>query len=450
MIIPEATPHIMIISAFFPPENHVAVRRIESWARYWPQMGAKVTVITRGCPEEPLPEDLRSQQLLNVLRLDDPSWCRRFRQRRLEGEENILDEKTAIGPRGINENSIPSLPRRLAGWLKSLSPHFIDTSLTWTRPAIRAARAAMLDKSPLELSRVVVVASFPPLAPLLVGARIAREFGVPLCIDYRDIWVESGIYKPVGLFKHINRFLRRRIEGVACKAVVVSNGQGVQCKAQSDLPVTVIQNGFDFARFPMDEPPLYVFSDAPIVIRYTGNIFPPSYSPELLFRALALLGPLKKRFRVEFYGTQPELVVPMIASFGVGDVCKGYQRVAHNEAICLQRQSGMLLLLDWTDPGIQGCLTGKVFEYIASGRPILLTGAWDGSELASLLRDADAGYVLGSAPEEIAAFLEKVARNPEAFLYPRPVSVAARQFDRITLAEKYLEMLKGLALECQP
>ena len=56
---------------------------------------------------------------------------------------------------------------------------------------------------------------------------------------------------------------------------------------------------------------------------------------------------------------------------------KGY--ISHTEAIALQRQSQLLLLLEINHPKTEGIIPGKLFEYMASQRPILALGykQWD-------------------------------------------------------------------------
>ncbi|RMG05815.1 MAG: hypothetical protein D6735_04915 [Acidobacteria bacterium] len=39
-------PKILIVTAFFPPQNSIASLRSYSWAKYWSQSGYNVTVLT--------------------------------------------------------------------------------------------------------------------------------------------------------------------------------------------------------------------------------------------------------------------------------------------------------------------------------------------------------------------------------------------------------------------
>jgi len=72
---------------------------------------------------------------------------------------------------------------------------------------------------------------------------------------------------------------------------------------------------------------------------------------------------------------------------------------SHRRALELQRDSEALLLLipDAEGRG-RGILSGKVFEYLAAGRPILAVVPPDGAA-AELIRQTGAGVVV--APDDI-------------------------------------------------
>ena len=57
------------------------------------------------------------------------------------------------------------------------------------------------------------------------------------------------------------------------------------------------------------------------------------------------------------------------------------------------KQSAILLLaINKDSPNAKGILTGKFFEYLASGRPIFAIGPSDG-DLAQILKESAAGFI---------------------------------------------------------
>jgi len=65
----------------------------------------------------------------------------------------------------------------------------------------------------------------------------------------------------------------------------------------------------------------------------------------------------------------------------------------HAEAIQRQQSSQVLLLIINNTPNAKGILTGKFFEYIASGRPVLGVGPPDG-DAAQVLNETGAGTMI--------------------------------------------------------
>ena len=69
------------------------------------------------------------------------------------------------------------------------------------------------------------------------------------------------------------------------------------------------------------------------------------------------------------------------------------------EAVKQQGQAQILLLSINNTPNAKGVITGKIFEYLASGRPILCIGPEDG-DAAHIIHEANAGLVAGFEDKE--------------------------------------------------
>ncbi|MGB8348898.1 MAG: hypothetical protein WCE47_00570, partial [Gaiella sp.] len=86
---------------------------------------------------------------------------------------------------------------------------------------------------------------------------------------------------------------------------------------------------------------------------------------------------------------------------GLGDRLELLPYAPRAESLALQRDSeALLLLIPEADGRGKGVLSGKVFEYVAVGRPILAAVPPDGAA-AELIRETGAGVV--APPEDPAA-----------------------------------------------
>ena len=68
--------------------------------------------------------------------------------------------------------------------------------------------------------------------------------------------------------------------------------------------------------------------------------------------------------------------------------------ISHEDVIKEQMKSRLLLLMINNTPNSKGIITGKVFEYMASKRPILVIGPEDG-DLANIINQTKSGFVCG-------------------------------------------------------
>jgi glycosyltransferase involved in cell wall biosynthesis len=157
----------------------------------------------------------------------------------------------------------------------------------------------------------------------------------------------------------------------------------------------VIPNGYDEEDF-RDA----VQTDAAyFTISYVGTMAD-SYEPQVFFRALKSLvdtaGQRKIRFR--FIGTTPWTLKQMTEEIGLSDVTEWKGPVSHREAIHYMKSSDLLLLLIPVIEGAEGILTGKLFEYLGSGRPILGLGPASGAA-AAILNECGAGKMFDREEE---------------------------------------------------
>lgn len=188
-----------------------------------------------------------------------------------------------------------------------------------------------------------------------------------------------------------------------------------------DKPVLTVMNGFDDRGESTHAPS----RSTELRILYTGIVYPGKRDPAPLFAAIKLMGERGRRVLVDFYGQDLRGVRDAAAAAGIESQVKIHAPVSYSESLRLQAEADVLLLLLWDDPRERGTLTGKVFEYIGSGRPILAIGCRDG--LAStLVRERGLGAT-PSDPAAVASTLEGWIAQIDSEGAVLPVSPSARQ-----------------------
>ena len=137
--------------------------------------------------------------------------------------------------------------------------------------------------------------------------------------------------------------------------------------------ICTIYNGFDEADFIGKHPT----RPEKFIISYVGNLYD-SQNVESLWRCLRDLTEsntdFKSDFQLQIVGNIHPQVLKSIESFGLSSylIQKGF--LSHNEAIEHMISSATLLFLIPKSENNHLIITGKLFEYLASSKPILAIG----------------------------------------------------------------------------
>ena len=98
----------------------------------------------------------------------------------------------------------------------------------------------------------------------------------------------------------------------------------------------------------------------------------------------------RDRIRVRLFARHEPWVAALVRRHGIDDVVELLAWTARREALRFQQESQVLLLLHWGGPREEGVYTGKIFEYLAARRPVLVVGGGAGV-LSELLKETGAG-----------------------------------------------------------
>jgi len=223
--------------------------------------------------------------------------------------------------------------------------------------------------------------------------------------DLRDLWSQNHYYPYGPVRKMIDRRLELKTLSTADALVTVSQPCAEKLRTLHKGKLTyLITNGFDPEK--LNDPPAKLTPK--FTITYTGTIYTGKQDPSKLFAALQSLisnGTMdSKDIEVRFYGYKEGWLARGVEEYGLSDIVKQYGVVPRRVAFEKQRESQLLLLLNWEDWREKGTYTLKVFEYLAAQRPILATGGSGDDVIERLLNETKAG-VHGSRIEDIKSIL---------------------------------------------
>jgi glycosyltransferase involved in cell wall biosynthesis len=179
-------------------------------------------------------------------------------------------------------------------------------------------------------------------------------------------------------------------------------------RSMCDAPVHVVYNGFDPDDGARLAPESIFPADGVFRVAYTGTLYPVRQDPTPFFAALAHL----QRERIVGPGTFEVVIAGACAPlldiaerFGVRALVTHRGMLTKSDALRMQRDAQALLLIGFRGAGQEGVLSGKIFEYLSAGPPVLAVTADESSSIGEMLHETGRGVALGSSVEAIAAQL---------------------------------------------
>ena len=354
---------MLLIAYTFPPVGGAGVQRTTKFVKYLPQFGWDVSVLTVSNPSVPL----RDESLCR----DVPPATRVVRARTLE--------PSYAAKAALMTSQRPRRGGRFTRILRGAALGLLqpDPQILWNGPAflcgLRALRATRHD---------VIVASAPPFSSLLLGAALGRATGVPLVLDYRDEWAISSRHwenrqlrgPSIAIQQAMERYgLRRANAVIATSPRSAAALETLIRQAGSAAPVLHIFNGFDPDDFvpgaPAPRP-----TDTTWRLVYTGTLYN-LMSPDPLIAAVEALAAerpdLVRRLELVFAGRHAPEQAARLARAGRLCRLRTLEYITHPEAIAMMSSADGVCLFVNDVPGADRVIPAKLFEYLASGRPIL-------------------------------------------------------------------------------
>lgn len=372
---------VLLVAYYFPPLNIVGARRPFALARHLVLGGHDVSVLTtprNGVPVGPDGARVRTARDLLATRLN-------WRAEALDAVTGRSDATWDAAMTRWGDVFVPDV--QLLSWV----PFAAATALRGERPD-------------------VVITTSPTNSTHLVGLALARR-GVPWIADLRDGWGFEAPRPPFPLpaQRWFDRALERSVVRGADAVVTVSEPLSEDLRRRYGVRVETIANGFDPDDGRVDELPVEL---AParerLTLVHTGGLGRErTLAP--LFAALTRLAEadpsVRERVEVIVAGAQTAAERDGYADPRLQGMVRPVGFLERPRALALQRAADVLLLV--TTGRLRGEATGKLFEYLAAARPVLVLG--DDSEAARIVATQGAGWAI---PTRDADAAEVVLRLP--------------------------------------
>jgi glycosyltransferase involved in cell wall biosynthesis len=388
---------VLMISCAFPPTGGPGVQRSVKFAKYLPACGWFPTVWAcdplEGMPRDPsLLDDLPADVIVHRRGCHDRTHTARKLVRFMQGGGAFASRVGA------------ALDWRLDNWLtrNPLPDPFISWAQSSVEPLVNLIRHEHID---------AVYSTFSPASNHVLGLALNRRTGLPWIADFRDLWTDDYRYNESSpARRNAHRELEQEILEAADLVIGVTDRQ--TALLASRVPAKrhkfyTITNGFDPVDFDIIEPPASRHPGR-FVLAHVGR-FDRWRTGDPLFDGLKRfasdLGSRIDRFVLRIVGHADESTLQSIRATGLDCAFTGY--VSHAEAVQEMFAADGLLLCVPGGPNGDTVIPAKLFEYLASGRPILGVGPEHGV-CEEILSSCHGGFYVPDQPGAIATGISRL------------------------------------------
>ena len=393
---------LLLLTYYWPPSGGAGVQRWLKFSKYLALQGIDITVITPENPEYPSVDESLNQDIhpsIEVIKY--PIWEPYTLYKKLMGKSN----QDGINTGFLSESEHVSWKEKLSRWVRG--NFFIpDARKFWIKPTIKKLNLLLKDQS-----FDALISTGPPHSVHLIAKAIKEKHVIKWIADFRDPWTNIDFYEELMLSAGADN-KHHRLEKAVCETaddiLVVGDTMRREFEAIApNTPVHVIPNGYD----PDDQPETTEELDQHrFILSHIGS-FSPARNVQALWEALAELcnelPEFKNQLVIRSIGKTDASILANIERTGLSAHLDKIDYVPHDKIGKYQRQSHLLLLPVNQSPNAKGILTGKLFEYLSSNRPILAIGPEDG-DLAHLMQQVNGDPVIDwSKKEDIKARVKK-------------------------------------------
>ena len=370
---------ILIITYYWPPAGGPGVQRWLKFVKYFREFGIEPIVFAPENPHYPLIDNNLDEEFPSDIEIIKFPIKEPYGLAKLFSKGKTKQISSGI----ISKKKIGALEKMM---LYVRGNFFIpDARIGWVKPSVK-----FLSKYISENGVEAIITSGPPHSLHLIGKDLKENLGVTWIADFRDPWTTIHYHKSLRLNKS-SKIKHELMEAAVLKAAdqitVTSPTTKKEFKAITEKPIEVITNGYDISE------EIKTTLDKSFSISHIGSLLS-ERNPEILWQILSDICKNNHSFKMDlelkFAGAVSAEVKQSLERFDLIENCVFLGYVSHREAVKLQRQSQILLLIEIDSAQTQAIIPGKLFEYLAARRPIIAIGPKE-SDIKEIIESTESG-----------------------------------------------------------
>jgi glycosyltransferase involved in cell wall biosynthesis len=414
--VPSSPQKVLIVTYYWPPSGGAGVQRWLKFSRYLLQFGWQPFILTVRPGDAVFP--FRDESLENEI----PAGIEVIKTKATNFFSLYSKDPSKIPSGGFANNPGKGLKNKISRFIRG--NFFIpDPRRGWNRYAVKEA-SEIIRRENIKY----VITTSPPHSTQLIGLRLRKRFPqITWIADLRDTWTDIYYYDlfyPTFISKAIDRHYEASVLRNADQIITVGNNLAetyISKTAGIAGKVHIIPNGYDEDDFKG----IKSIIPGRFTITYVGTLSE-VYPMDEFLNALRKIESDGKDFLLRFVGTIPPEIRTKINSFLSSSKTEYISYSPHSEAIKLMASSSLLLLVIPSTKSNKAITPGKIFEYIATGKPVLSIGPVDGDAAFHLKPFNNSGIFDGENADEITEYISKLISSGEQASHVNPTGYSRR------------------------
>jgi glycosyltransferase involved in cell wall biosynthesis len=425
---------LLFIAYYLPPMGSSGVQRPLNLLRHLPEHGWNPVVLA---PETGIYHTMDYSLELEMDQLGLPIYR--------------VPSNTPFHRGGGRAKQAPHIPEGISKMLRWVSSfrYLPDNKRGWIQPAFETAKQIIEDHRP-----ELIFSTSPPPSNLILAANIREWSGLPAIFDMRDDWVgnHQQMYPTPwhrAKMVQLERDTLVQSDGIVTVNTVIRDAVASRHPGYTK-PIVSISSGFDSRRFDRPTEPSLKRDDSKITLMYSGRFYGEN-QPDVFLQAVALLlikqPQLRNRLRLAFQGGLEHRHRKLIESLGMSGFSIDLGYVDHNTAVSNLMESDILWLVAAHRNRGEQVSTGKVYEYMASQKPILALAPSDGA-LHKIIGEYGPYEIANPAETlDVSEALEKLIMASTESNLPVVNVAYVEQFSTVYMASKMAEFFNSVTQE---
>lgn len=375
---------VLIITYYWPPSGGSGVQRWLKFSKYLPEAGWEPVIFTPENPDFDLKDETLLKEIpqqLEVMKF--PIWEPYQLFSKIKG-------KSKSHPGRLMEQKERGFLEKVAIWMRAnlIVP---DPRVFWVKPSVKFL-TDLVKSGQFQ----AVITTGPPHSMHLIGRELKRKTGITWIADFRDPWSQWEFLDTLPMSSFIRKKHHNLEQSVLKEANAVLT---ISQTFQKDLEklalrkIRLLTNGYDPADIPLGFSPKKKEAGK-LHLVYSG-IIDAIRNPIPLMEAMKLdFESNGKDVEWTFVGKVSEQVQNYVkADSWLSSRIHFAGYVSHQEVFEFYAKADALVLILTDTKNAQGNIPGKLFEYLATGIPVLALGDPNGDS-AQILKDSGGGEVI--------------------------------------------------------